>query len=138
MGKDIKKKEEIMDKKLRVFKLRKDSNVEELTKGLEKLKEELNSLRVAKVAGGTSSKLGRIGVVRKAIAKYLTLINEKCRKELKDKFKDKPESKKPYAIRAKRTRAIRRKLDKSQLKKKTIRKWKQVKNFPVRKFALRD
>merc|ERR1712224_1022762 len=130
MGKDIKKKKKLWIKKLRVFKLRKDSNVEELTKGLEKLKEELNSLRVAKVAGGTSSKLGRIGVVRKAIAKYLTLINEK--------FKDKPESKKPYAIRAKRTRAIRRKLDKSQLKKKTIRKWKQVKNFPVRKFALRD
>merc|ERR1712224_190134 len=137
MGRILKKRRNYY-KKLRVFKLRKDSNVEELTKGLEKLKEELNSLRVAKVAGGTSSKLGRIGVVRKAIAKYLTLINEKCRKELKDKFKDKPESKKPYAIRAKRTRAIRRKLDKSQLKKKTIRKWKQVKNFPVRKFALRD
>merc|ERR1712072_969674 len=137
MGRILKKKLKWI-KKLRVFKLRKEASGEDLAKGLEKLKEELNSLRVAKVAGGTSSKLGRIGVVRKAIAKYLTLINEKCRKELKDRFKDKPESKKPYAIRAKRTRAIRRKLDKSQLKKKTIRKWKQVKNFPVRKFALRD
>merc|ERR1712091_225142 len=99
-----------MDKKLRVFKLRKEASVEDLSKGLEKLKEELNQLRVAKVAGGTSSKLGRIRVVRKAVAKYLTLINEKNRNDLKEKNKDKPENKKPYAIRVKRTRAIRKRL----------------------------
>merc|ERR1712025_664189 len=101
------------DKKLRVFKLRKVEKTEELTKELDKLKEELNQLRVAKVAGGTSSKLGRIRVVRKAIAKYLTVMNEKYRKELKDKYKDKAENKKPYAIRAKRTRALRRKFSRS-------------------------
>merc|ERR1712157_638545 len=104
MGKDIlkKKKKKIMDKKLRVFKLRKDGSYD-LNKGLEKLKEELNQLRVAKVAGGTSSKLGRIRVVRKAIAKYLTLINEKNRNDLKAQFKNKSEKKKPYSIRQKRT-----------------------------------
>merc|ERR1712157_434052 len=113
MGKDIlkKKKKKIMDKKLRVFKLRKDGSYD-LNKGLEKLKEELNQLRVAKVAGGTSSKLGRIRVVRKAIAKYLTVINEKYRAEVKAKYANKPESKKPYCIRAKKTRAIRRRLSK--------------------------
>ena len=52
-----------MEKKFRVFKLRKETNTDELTKNLEKLKEELNQLRVAKVAGGTSAKLGRIGVL---------------------------------------------------------------------------
>merc|ERR1712196_402919 len=109
----IKKKRLKMDKKLRVFKLRKEASTSDLGKGLDKLKEELNQLRVAKVAGGTSSKLGRIRVVRKAIAKYLTVMNEKFRKELKDKNKDKSENKKPYAIRAKRTRALRRKLSKS-------------------------
>jgi len=36
-------------------------------------------LRTAKVAGGSASKLGRIGLVRKQIAKYLTVINEKVR-----------------------------------------------------------
>merc|ERR1712080_692477 len=118
----IKKKE--MEKKFRVFKLRKESNVEQLSSGLEKLKEELNQLRVAKVAGGTSAKLGRIGVVRKSIAKYLTLINEKNRAELKAEYKDKPENKKPYAIRAKKTRAIRKTLSKKQLKAKTLRAWK--------------
>merc|ERR1712159_405717 len=115
MGKDLQKKEKLeeMDKKLRVFKLREVKKTEDLNKELDKLKEELNQLRVAKVAGGTSSKLGRIRVVRKAIAKYLTVMNEKYRKELKDKYKDKAENKKPYAIRAKRTRALRRKLSKS-------------------------
>ena len=50
-----------MSQKFRVFKLR--NQVEgELTKGLDKLKEELHTLRTAKVAGGTASKLGRIGV----------------------------------------------------------------------------
>merc|ERR1712072_1213852 len=137
MGRILKKKLKWI-KKLRVFKLRKEASGEDLAKGLEKLKEELNQLRVAKVAGGTSSKLGRIGVVKKAIAKYLTLINEKNRKELKEKNKDKPENKKPYAIRAKRTRAIRKTMSKSQLNRRSIRQWKQVKNFPARKFTLRE
>ena len=40
-----------------------NQNEEELNKGLDKLKEELHQLRTAKVAGGTPSKLGRIGVL---------------------------------------------------------------------------
>merc|ERR1712196_414437 len=138
MGYTNKKEKNQMDKKLRVFKLRKESSTEDLGKGLDKLKEELNQLRVAKVAGGTSSKLGRIRVVRKAIAKYLTVINEKYRKEVKDSFKGKDEDKKPYSIRAKRTRAIRKRLTKNQNNKKTIKEWKKVKNFPARKFTLRE
>ena len=63
-----------MEKNLRVFKLRNKSE-EELTKNLEGLKKELSELRVAKVGGGTASKLGRIKIVRKSIAKYLTVIN---------------------------------------------------------------
>jgi ribosomal protein L29 len=50
-----------MDKKFRVFKLRNIKD-EDNIKSLEKLKEELNTLRIAKVAGGTASKLGRIKV----------------------------------------------------------------------------
>ncbi len=51
-----------MSQKFRVFKLRNQAEPE-LNKGLEKLKEELHTLRTAKVAGGTASKLGRIGVI---------------------------------------------------------------------------
>ena len=50
-----------MSKKLRVFKLR-DSKDEELHKELEEYKKELSSLRIAKIAGGTAAKLGRIRV----------------------------------------------------------------------------
>lgn len=50
-----------MASKVRVFKLR-NQKEEELQKGLNDLKNELSSLRIAKIAGGTASKLGKIGV----------------------------------------------------------------------------
>ena len=50
-----------MSKKLRVFKLR-DSKDEDLHKELEEYKKELSALRIAKIAGGTAAKLGRIRV----------------------------------------------------------------------------
>ena len=50
-----------------------------MTKGVDKLKEELNQLRVAKVAGGTSSKLGRIRVIIKIII-YLYFLIIGCQK----------------------------------------------------------
>ncbi len=49
------------DKKLRVFKLR-NAGDEELLKGLEEYKKELNNLRTLKITGGTSAKLGKIRV----------------------------------------------------------------------------
>jgi len=49
------------DKKLRVFKLRNVGD-EELLKGLEEYKKELNNLRTLKITGGTSAKLGKIRV----------------------------------------------------------------------------
>jgi ribosomal protein L29 len=50
-----------MSQKFRVFKLRNQTEGD-LSKGLDKLKEELSQLRSAKVSGGTAAKLGRIGV----------------------------------------------------------------------------
>ena len=52
-------------------------------------------------------------VIRKSLAKYLILINNQYRFEVKYQFKDKSESKKPYCIRKKKTRAIRRKMSKN-------------------------
>jgi len=50
------------DKKLRVFKLRNASD-DELVKGLDEYKKELNSLRTLKITGaGSSAKLGKIRV----------------------------------------------------------------------------
>ena len=50
---------------------------EELTKQLEDLKTELGSLRVAKVTGGAASKLSKIRVVRKSIARVYIVMHQK-------------------------------------------------------------
>lgn len=98
-----------MSQKFRVFKLR-NQGEDELNKGLDKLKEELHQLRTAKVSGGTASKLGRIGLVRKQIAKYLTVINEKVRASVRSSYANKKRL--PLDLRAKKTRALRQKLTK--------------------------
>ncbi|KAJ8414468.1 hypothetical protein AAFF_G00053380 [Aldrovandia affinis] len=49
---------------------------EELLKQLDDLKVELSQLRVAKVTGRAASKLSKIRVVRKSIARVLTVINQ--------------------------------------------------------------
>ncbi|KRX06243.1 Ribosomal protein L29 [Pseudocohnilembus persalinus] len=123
-----------MDKKLRVFKLRNRSE-EDLNKDLTSLRQELFSLRVAKQAGGTASKVGRIRTVRKAIAKYLTVVNQKVRARVAEQYKK--TDKKPIDLRAKKTRAIRRRLSKSQLRQRTLRQFKKQDNFPLRNFALK-
>jgi len=52
------------------------SNKSTLVKKLEELKNELAQLRVAKVTGGAQSKLAKIKVVRKSIARVLTVYNQ--------------------------------------------------------------
>merc|ERR1712080_301893 len=79
---------------------------DELVKQLEELKTELVSLRVQKIAGGNASKLARISTVRKSIARVLT-VNHKTRANLRELYKGK---KLPLDMRAKKTRAIRRRL----------------------------
>merc|ERR1712212_512093 len=56
---------------------------EELVKQLDELKQELASLRVAQVTGGAASKLSKIRVVRKSIARVLTVTNQKQKAELR-------------------------------------------------------
>jgi large subunit ribosomal protein L35e len=61
--------------KIKVYELR-TKNKTELLKQLEELKNELAQLRVAKVTGGAASKLAKIKVVRKSIARVLTVYNQ--------------------------------------------------------------
>ncbi|CAH2066623.1 unnamed protein product, partial [Iphiclides podalirius] len=51
----------------------------ELFKQLEELKTELTNLRVAKVTGGVASKLSKIRVVRKAIARVYIVYHQKMK-----------------------------------------------------------
>ena len=62
---------------------------EELLKQLEDLKVELSQLRVAKVTGGAASKLSKKRVVRKSIARVLTVINHTQKENLRKFYKGK-------------------------------------------------
>lgn len=80
---------------------------------LKDLKQELAALRVAQVTGGAPNKLSKIKVVRKNIARVLTVVTENQRNALREAFKGKKHQ--PLDLRAKKTRAIRRRLTKRQV-----------------------
>ncbi|XP_071547591.1 large ribosomal subunit protein uL29 isoform X2 [Panulirus ornatus] len=107
---------------------------DELLKQLEELKQELSGLRVAKVTGGAASKLSKIHVVRKSIARVMIVINQKTKENLRKFYKNKRF--KPLDLRPKKTRAIRRAL-KSELKILTPKESKKRWNFPKRKYAVK-
>merc|ERR1711922_45501 len=108
---------------------------EELIKQLDELKQELASLRVAQVTGGAASKLSKIRVVRKSIARVLTVMNQKQKSELRKLYKDKKA--KPLDLRKKLTRAKRRALTPSE-KAVTSRKDQMKKrNWPKRTYAVK-
>jgi large subunit ribosomal protein L35e len=58
-----------------------------LVKQLEDLKTELSSLRVAKVTGGAASKLSKIRVVRKSIARVYIVMHQKQKENLRKFYK---------------------------------------------------
>merc|ERR1712070_156796 len=120
--------------KLKVHELR-SKNKSDLEKQLEELKTELAALRVAKVTGGAASKLSKIKVVRKSIARVLTVINQTQKSQLRLFYKDKKLL--PLDLRTKKTRALRRKLTKDEAGAKTLRQKKKEKHFPIRKYAVK-
>lgn len=72
-------------KRYLAFKLR-SKTVEELNEILEEHKKELSNLKVKKVVSGTQTSISQIGVIRKSIARILTIINLKKREEIKSAF----------------------------------------------------
>ena len=71
--------------------------------------------------------------MRKAIAKVLTVINEKRRDQAREDHKKK---RTPLDLRFKKTRAFRKKLTKHERTRKTVRQQKKENNFKLRKYAL--
>merc|ERR1712154_386328 len=108
---------------------------EQLEKQLEELKQELSTLRVAKVTGGAASKLSKIRVVRKSIARVLTVTNQKQKQELRKFYSGKKA--KPLDLRKKLTRAKRRALTTSELNVKSAKERKKARVWPARKFAVK-
>merc|ERR1712083_37554 len=119
--------------KIKVHELRTKGKAD-LMKQLDEMKSELASLRVAKVTGGAASKLSKIKVVRKSIARVLTVINQKKKEHLRQFYKD---NLLPLDLRKKKTRAIRRALTKKEKSLKTLRQQKKDKHYPLRKYAVK-
>ncbi|XP_033732587.1 60S ribosomal protein L35-like [Pecten maximus] len=109
---------------------------EDLMKQLDELKNELATLRVAKVTGGAASKLSKIHIVRKSIARVLTVIHQTQKENLRKYYRTKRY--KPKDLRQKKTRAIRRKLIPSELAQKTRKERRKNSLYPMRKFAVKE
>merc|ERR1711899_139533 len=90
---------------------------EELTKQLDDLKTELAALRVAKVTGGAASKLSKIRIVRKNIARVYIVMHQKQKENLRKFYKGKKYI--PLDLRSKKTRAMRKRLTPHEASLKT-------------------
>ncbi|CAK7198289.1 60S ribosomal protein L35, L29 [Sporothrix eucalyptigena] len=107
---------------------------DELVKQLAELKTELSQLRIQKITS-SGSKLNRIGDVRKSIARVLTIINAKQRAQLRLFYKNKKYL--PLDLRAKQTRAIRRRLSEKDASRTLTKTKKRQSHFPQRTFAVK-
>merc|ERR1712121_231943 len=108
---------------------------EELTKQLNELKTELSQLRVTKVTGGQASKLSKIRVVRKSIARVLTVMNQTQKENLRKYYKSKKYI--PKDLRFKKTRAMRRKLTPHERSIKSAKQQRKERLYPLRKYAVK-
>ena len=74
-------------------------------------------------------------VVRKSIARVLTVVNQNKKEAARELYKDKTYI--PLDLRAKKTRALRRKLTYQQAEKLTLKAKKKATHFPQRKYAVK-
>ena len=118
---------------MKAYELRKQTKAE-LTKQLADLKQELASLRVQKTSSGSQTKVSQIGVVRKDIARVLTVMTQLQRSTLREHYRNAKYI--PLDLRPKKTRAIRRRLTAHEKGLKTLRQMKKDMNFPARNFCL--
>jgi len=73
--------------------------------------------------------------VRKSIARVMTVVNQNKKAFVREAYKDKIH--KPLDIRAKKTRALRRKLTPEEAGKKTKKMMNKARHFPQRKYAVK-
>ncbi|VDN21715.1 unnamed protein product [Cylicostephanus goldi] len=94
---------------------------------------------VSKVTGGAVAKLCKIRVVRKTIARILTVINQNYKQELRKFYavSSLGHKYKPIDLRKKQTRAIRRRLTKHEQSLKTKKQQHKERAFPLRKYAVK-
>lgn len=152
-----------MAKETAAVELRKKNTVD-LIQELKKHREELQHIRFSKSSGTAVQNIAKIKGLRKLIARILTIIREQHKQEkigkllqrfetkmvkdekdekklipvqeLKSSFKNLKVKHLPKDLRAKKTRAIRRRLTKFENNLLTLKQLKRKLNFPLRKFAV--
>ncbi|XP_042854279.1 60S ribosomal protein L35-like [Panthera tigris] len=87
------------------------------------------------ILGFLASKLSKIRVVRKSIARVLTVINQTQKENLRKFYKGKKY--KPLDLRPKKTRAMRRRLNKHEENLKTKKQQRKERLYPLRKYAVK-
>merc|ERR1712203_455795 len=102
---------------------------------LEELKNELATLKVAKVTGGAASKLSKIRIVRKNIARGDIVMHQKQKENLRKFYKGKKYI--PLDLRVKKTRAMRKALPSHESSLKTQKEIQANRRFPQRQFAVK-
>ena len=120
--------------KLRVASLRGKSR-EDLEKQLDEFRQELATLRVAKVTSGGVNKLCKIKTVRKSIAKVLTVMNQAQKLELQKFYRGK--TIKPTDLKPRKTRALRRRLNKAEEGAKRVKQIRREQRTAGKKYALK-
>merc|ERR1712188_347605 len=95
----------------------------------------LSLITMTKVKCYELRKLSKIKVVRKNIARVLTVINETQKHALRKHYETMKYA--PLELRPKKTRAMRRRLTKFEAEKQTPRQAKFAALFPLRKYAVK-
>lgn len=113
-----------------------DSDAQTIRANIDKLKEELRTLRNAKASSGSASKLAKIKGVRRNIARNLTILNQKERSTAAGSL-HRGSVKRAQFLRTKLTRAFRRQLTTHQKSKQIAKVQKRTQNFPTRRYGLR-
>lgn len=113
-----------------------EADTEAIKATIEKLKEELKTLRNSKASSGSATKLAKIKTVRRNIARNLTILNQKTRLSLAGKLHSNS-GKRAIFLRKKLTRAVRRELTLHQKGKQITKTRKRQLNFQTRKYALK-
>ena len=116
---------------LKAKKIREMGAPERQTK-LKELKAELARLRFEKVTGGAQTKVSRLRVCKKEIARLMTIINTERKTQLKKYYSQAKYV--PKQLRVKATKKERRQLTAAQKNRLTTRAAKMAQHFPMRKF----
>ncbi|KEG08440.1 60S ribosomal protein L35 [Trypanosoma grayi] len=115
-----------------------EKSKDDMLKQLTEFKKELSQLRVTQQLNTAGARVGRIRIIRKSIARILTVLNQNERENLRKFYSEKKlRSSKPKALREKLTHRRRLALKDNEKNRKTRRQIRMAQKFPKRVYAVK-